>query len=107
MPNPWELDGAAVNQNYDEFEGDPKMNPYPNGLPDSVKIKLSKRYKDIFNLFTKHKEKISRVTFWGVQDGQSWLNNWPINGRTNYPLFFDRNYQPKKVYTDIISAKNN
>ncbi|WP_273276381.1 endo-1,4-beta-xylanase [Maribacter polysiphoniae] len=107
LPNPWELDGAAVNQNYDEFEGDPKMNPYPNGLPDSVKLKLSKRYQDIFNLFTKHKEKISRVTFWGVQDGQSWLNNWPINGRTNYPLFFDRNYQPKKVYTDIISAKNN
>ncbi|MDV7140562.1 endo-1,4-beta-xylanase [Maribacter sp. TH_r10] len=107
LPNPWDLDGAAVNQNYNEFEGDPTMNPYPNGLPDSVKLQLSNRYQDIFNLFTKHKDKINRVTFWGVQDGQSWLNNWPINGRTNYPLFFDRNYQPKKVYTDIISAKNN
>ena len=105
LPNPWDLNGAAVEQNYDQFEGDPKMNPYPNGMPDSIKTKLSNRYQDIFKLFSKHNDKISRVTFWGVSDGNSWLNNWPIKGRTNYPLLFDREYNPKKAYHDVLALK--
>ncbi len=106
LPNPWDLNGAAVEQNYDKFEGDPIMNPYPESLPDSIQLKLAKRYEDIFNLFLKHKEKIGRVTFWGVNDGQSWLNGWPIKNRTNYPLLFDRNYKPKKAYNSVIKLKN-
>ncbi|MCL4126903.1 UNVERIFIED_CONTAM: hypothetical protein GTU68_028836 [Idotea baltica] len=105
LPNPWDLNGAAVEQNYERFEGDPKMNPYPNGMPDSIKTKLSNRYQDIFKLFSKHNDKISRVTFWGVSDGNSWLNNWPIKGRTNYPLLFDREYNPKKAYYDVLALK--
>lgn len=103
LPNPWDLEGAEISQN---FEGSEFMNPYPNELPDSVQIKLAQRYEDIFKLFLKHKDKISRVTFWGVNDGGSWLNNWPINGRTNYPLLFDRQYQPKKAYESVIALKN-
>ena len=105
LPNPWDLNGAAVEQSYEQFEGDPKMNPYPNTLPDSIQNKLAKRYEDIFNLFLKHKDKISRVTFWGVHDGQSWLNDWPIKGRTNHPLLFDRKLNPKKAYQQIIELK--
>ena len=58
LPNPWEMVGAEVTQNFSKFEGDPKMNPYPNGLPDAVQEKLAKRYQDIFNLFVKHSDKI-------------------------------------------------
>jgi len=107
LPNPWELNGAAVEQSYERYEGDPKMNPYPNGLTAEAKEKIAKRYEAIFNLFLKHKDKISRVTFWGVNDGQSWLNNWPIKGRTNYPLLFDRNFQPKDVYHNVLRLKTN
>ena len=32
LPNPWEVVGAAVEQNFDKFIGDPKMNPYPERL---------------------------------------------------------------------------
>ena len=103
LPNPWDLNGAAVNQNYDELADDPKMNPYPLGLPDSVQTKLAQRYENIFKLFLKHSDKISRITFWGVNDGGSWLNGWPIKGRTNYPLLFDRNYQPKQAYHRLIN----
>ena len=103
LPNPWDLEGAEISQN---FEGSEFMNPYPNKLPDSVQVKLAKRYEDIFKLFLKHKDKISRVTFWGVNDGGSWLNDWPIKGRTNYPLLFDRHYQPKKAYENVIALKN-
>ena len=104
LPNPWEMVGAEVTQNFSKFEGDPKMNPYPNGLPDAVQEKLAKRYQDIFNLFVKHSDKINRVTFWGVMDKHSWLNDWPIKGRTNYPLLFDRDYQPKVAYERLLDV---
>ncbi|WP_462219363.1 endo-1,4-beta-xylanase [Ferruginibacter sp.] len=100
LPNPWDLKGADVNQN---FEGSPFMNPYPNGLPDSLQRKLAKGYEDLFKLFIKYKNKIERVTFWGVNDGQSWLNGWPIKGRTNYPLLFDSNFKPKLAYKKVMA----
>jgi endo-1,4-beta-xylanase len=105
LPSPWELVGAEISQNFDEYIGDKKMNPYPTELPDSVQIQLSKRYKDIFKLFLKHEDKISRVTFWGISDKNSWLNNFPIKKRTNHPLLFDRNYQPKEAYKSVLDLK--
>lgn len=102
LPNPWDLKGADVSQN---FEGSPKMNPYTAGLPDSVGVVLAQKYEDLFKLFLKHKDKISRVTFWGVNDGHSWLNGFPIRGRTNYPLLFDREYKPKLAYKSVIELK--
>jgi len=102
LPNPWNGDAADVNIKATYTE---KMNPYANGLPDSMQVKLTKGYEDLFKLFLKHKDKISRVTFWGVNDGQSWLNDWPINGRTNYPLLFDRNFKPKPTFNAVISLK--
>ncbi len=104
LPNPWDLVGADVNQN---FDGSDKMNPFPKQLPDSVQTKLAKRYQSIFKLFLKHQDKISRVTFWGVNDGHSWLNDWPIKNRTNYPLLFDRTFKPKIAYDSIMALKNN
>lgn len=101
LPNPWDLQGADVNQN---FEGSPFMNPYPDGLPDSMQIKLANEYEKLFKLFIKYKDNVSRVTFWGVSDGNSWLNGWPIKNRTNYPLLFDRNYKPKLAYEKVASA---
>lgn len=103
LPSPWDLVGAGVNQ---DFENSEKMNPYPKSFPDTMQIKLSQRYRSIFKLFLKHQDKISRVTFWGISDGQSWLNNWPIKGRTNYPLLFDREWKPKMAYDSILSLKN-
>ena len=105
LPNPWDLKGADVNQN---FPGSPYMNPYPNGLPESVQTVLANQYESLFKLFIKHKEKISRVSFWGISDANSWLNGWPIKNRTNYPLLFDRNYQPKPAYYKIsaLSAEH-
>lgn len=105
LPNPWDLEGAEVNQNFEKYEGDAFMNPYPSQIPDSVQVKLAERYEEIFKLFLKHEDKIDRVTFWGVTDTHSWLNGWPIKGRTNYPLLFNRKYQPKKAYKSILDLK--
>ena len=104
LPNPWDLKGADVNQN---FENSPFMNPYTEGLPEAMQTQLAKGYEDLFKIFLKHKDKISRVTFWGVNDGQSWLNGWPIKGRTNHPLLFDRAFQAKLAYKKVIELTKN
>lgn len=79
-------------------------NPYANGLPDSVQQTLAKRYKDLFGVFLKHRAAITRITFWGVTDGDSWLNDWPVRGRTSYPLLFDRAGKPKPAFDAVISV---
>jgi endo-1,4-beta-xylanase len=99
LPTPSWLYGADISKTAAYRDS---LNPYAAGLPDSVQNKLADRYTEIFGLFLKHKETVSRVTFWGVHDGYSWKNNWPIPGRTNYPLLFDRNYMPKPAYYAVI-----
>jgi endo-1,4-beta-xylanase len=79
-------------------------NPYPGGLPDDKQQELAKRYADIFRIFTKHRDQISRVTFWGVDDGQSWRNGWPVGNRVDYPLLFDRQFQPKPAFDAVIEV---
>lgn len=80
------------------------LNPWPNGLPDSLDAAHAARYADLFRVFLKHKDAISRVTFWGVTDADSWKNNWPVPGRTNYCLIFDRNAKPKRAFHAIVET---
>ncbi|HUC80292.1 MAG TPA: endo-1,4-beta-xylanase [Flavisolibacter sp.] len=94
--------GADVNQ---RAEFNEKFNPYATALPDSVQNQLSEQYENLFRLFLKYRDNISRVTFWGVHDGQSWLNGWPIPGRTDYPLLFDRQYKPKPAFYKVVETK--
>lgn len=99
LPQSGQNFGADVNA---RAEGQPQLDPYPEGLPRRVERRLARRYAEIFRLFHKHRESLDRVTFWGVNDGQSWLNNWPIRGRTNYPLLFDRQYESKRAYDAVV-----
>jgi len=98
IPFPNQNGGADVSMNYEYKK---EMNPYPDSLPDSVATLWNNRMADFFRLFLKHHDKISRVTIWGVSDAQTWRNNWPIPGRKDYPLLFDRNYQPKPIVETI------
>jgi endo-1,4-beta-xylanase len=99
LPFPTEQIGADVAMN---FKYDKKYNPYPHALSDSMQTVLANRYTDFFEIFIRNKDVIERVTLWGVEDGGSWLNYWPIRGRTNYPLLFDREYQAKPAYWALI-----
>ncbi len=85
-----------------KVQQDPKLNPYAAGLPDSVQQQLAARYAGLFGVYLKHRDVVSRVTFWGVADGDSWLNDWPVKGRTSYPMLFDRSGQPKPAFDAII-----
>lgn len=94
LPSPGNDAGAEISNTKAYQEA---LNPYTKGLPYEVNAAFTQRYLDFFKLFLKHSDKISRVTTWGATDSQSWKNNWPVRGRTDYPLLFDRAYQPKQV----------
>jgi endo-1,4-beta-xylanase len=79
-------------------------NPYVQGLPPQVAEAEARRYADIFKIFKEHADVISSITFWGVDDGRSWLNGYPVKGRTNYPLLFDRDLAPKPAFKSVIDV---
>lgn len=99
LPNPKDFNGAEINQNFKLME---QYNPYVKGLDKKAQKLFNQRYLDLFRIVERHKDVISRVTFWGVNDGHTWLNDWPVKGRTNYPMLFDRDYQAKPVVKDIL-----
>ena len=100
---PWPGTSQTADVSLD-IAADPKLNPYANGLPDPVQQALSQRYADLFGVYAKHCGLVTRVTLWGVTDKDSWKNNWPVKGRTNYPLLFDRNAQPKPAFDAVIGV---
>ena len=83
-------------------EGNAQSNPYTAGLPGEMQKALAARYHELFKVFVDHRKFIDRVTFWGVTDGDSWLNGFPIRGRTNHPLLFDREGKPKPAFDAVI-----
>ncbi len=89
----------------DKVEYEKTMNPYPDGLPDSISREWNARMKAFFELFLRHSDVITRVTAWGVSDGDSWKNDYPMKGRKEYPLLFDRNYQPKPFVKELCNAE--
>lgn len=100
LPTPAWLYGAEISRTAEYRDS---LNPFVEGLPASVEKQLDSRYAELFRILLKHDDAVTRVTFWGVHDGYSWKNGWPIPGRTNYPLLFDRNYKPKSAYDAVIS----
>lgn len=71
------------------------LDPYRDGLPATVQAQLRDRYAELFVLFWRKRDKLARVSAWGVSDGMSWKNDYPVPGRINYPLLFDRERQPQ------------
>lgn len=59
-------------------------------------------YSNCFRAFEKYRRQISSVTFWNISDRSSWLDNFPVRGRKDYPLLFDKNLQPKKAYWEVV-----
>lgn len=97
-------DNFGANVDIKKLKATPENNPYPDGkVPPEAEAKFAKRYTEIFQQFIKHHNSIDRVTFWGVTDGDSWLNSWPLEGRTNFPLLFKRDGSTKQAHDDVIA----
>lgn len=98
------VDSKVVDISSFDPETRKRHHPYPDGLPDSVQEALAHRYADLFSLFHRHRDKLSRVTFWAVHDGQSWRSYLPIRGRADYPMLFDRQCRPKPAFWAVVKT---
>ncbi len=94
--------GVADISRLEEYEA--ALNPYVSGLPDTEQRRLADRYAELFRVFRQNRRHLTRVTLWGLDDGHTWLNHFPIRGRTNHPLLFDRLLNPKPAYTSVLQA---
>lgn len=99
LPWPMGYFGADVSTNFDYQK---QMNPYVDSLPAEKAKEQADFFVKLFEIYLRHADVMDRVTFWGVADGDSWKNGWPMPGRTDYPLAFDRNYEPKPLVEAIV-----
>ncbi|MFT3789415.1 MAG: endo-1,4-beta-xylanase [Tepidisphaeraceae bacterium] len=76
------------------------LDPYRDGFPPDMQQKLADRYEALFKLFLRYPN-LTRVTFWGTTDGNTWLNDFPVRGRMNHPMLWDRQYQPKPAFDAV------
>ena len=86
----------------EEFET--YLDPYPDGLPADVERQVAERWAELFRILYGRRDKIDRVTLWGVHDGMSWKNNYPVPGRTNYALLFGRDLRPKPAFDAVVAV---
>lgn len=63
-------------------------------------------YDMFFRVFRDYQDVLTSVTFWNLSDRYSWLDTYPVEGRKNYPLLFDENFEPKKAYHEVIDFEN-
>ena len=79
-----------------------KVQDYDTVFTAEKELKQMEVYKNCFELFKKYKKSVSSVTFWNISDRRSWLDNFPVRGRKDYPLLFDAQLKPKKVYWEVV-----
>ena len=67
---------------------------------------LADRYGELFRLLIEAKDSgnanVTCVTVWNLRDSDSWLTNF--RRETSYPLFFDKDSQPKKAFYSVLAA---
>lgn len=83
------------------------LDPFADGLPAEIQQELTERYAELFGIFYRKRDKIDRVTLWGVHDGMSWKNGYPVPRRTNYPLLYDRDGKAKPAMHAVLKVPQN
>ncbi|MCS7470009.1 endo-1,4-beta-xylanase [Stieleria sp. ICT_E10.1] len=96
----WWADGGIYRDELKTFD------PYKNGMPPEIEQQMVEQYVELFKLFHEYRDIISRVSFWNLHDGQSWLNDFPWK-RVNHPLLFDRQRKPKAAFDAVYELLKN
>lgn len=65
----------------------------------------ARRYAEIFEVFKDcaKKGQLDMVVLWGTDDAQSWLNSFPVVGRNDAALLFDRGLQAKPAFDALLN----
>lgn len=66
----------------------------------------AERYDVLFRLLREYREVISSVTFWGAADDYTWLDDFPVRGRKNWPFLFDVQHAPKPAFNRLIGRNS-
>ncbi len=70
---------------------------------DEVETEQAERYAEFFDMFRKHKDAVSNVTFWGIADDNTWLSERAsAPDRLDFPLIFDVDHEKKKAFDAIF-----
>ena len=96
-----ELDVSVYPKEHEARER--KASDYDAAFYSEKETKQMEVYKMCFELFRKYRSSISSVTFWNISDRSSWLDNFPVRGRKDYPLLFDRELKPKKAFWQVVN----
>ena len=64
--------------------------------------KIEDFWVSFYRMLLRHHQDILRVNFWCLNDGNSWRNDFPIKGRTDYATLFDRQNNPKPFVSKLI-----
>lgn len=74
-------------------------------LNDIAKELQKQRYKSIIKAYLAAVPPAQRggITFWGLVDGESWINELDPNYR-DWPLLFDNDYSPKPAFFGVVEA---
>ena len=99
LPNPFGFSGANVS---DRFAYRPEMDPYKKGLTREQEQKVEAFWVSFYQMLLRHRKDIQRVSFWCLNDANSWRNDFPIKGRTDYATLFDRQNRPKPFIDKLI-----
>ncbi|WP_077622330.1 endo-1,4-beta-xylanase [Sediminibacillus massiliensis] len=87
--------------------GWPPSGEYKNyeDIPESVLATQGDRYNALFELYEELDDKISSVTFWGIADDHTWLNDraeqYGGEGSIDAPFVFDPDFHVKPGYWKI------
>ena len=99
LPNPFAMEGANISANYAYND---EIDPYKKGLPTDIQEKADQFWIDFFTMLMRNKEHVLRINFWCLNDENSWRNDWPVKGRTEYATLFDRQSRPKTTVDKLI-----
>ena len=82
----------------------PKKTDPQTAYTAEIEQKQTALYRQVFEFFRSNKKFITGVTFWNVSDKHSWLDNFPVKDRKNYPLLFDQQLKPKKAFWEVVKT---
>lgn len=84
------------------FEWDDRRTELTEPTPEMLERQAA-RYEAFFRLFLEYRDVITGITFWGAADDYTWLHDFPVRGRKNWPFLWDAQHQPKAAF-DRVAA---
>lgn len=75
----------------------------PDAYTPELQDRQARRYKNLFSVFRQYRGLINGVTFWNISDKRTWLDQYPVPGRKNFPLLFDTAGRRKMAYWDVVN----